>query len=80
MTYAEFTTFAASLPYLYQDGTHVSIDEYYDLDHDLTDEEQAQFDFFYDMLAGRSTVELVDATLYVGYLDESGQWYDAWDD
>ena len=80
MTFAEFTAFAAALPYLYQDETHVAIDEYYDLDHDLTDKEQEQYDRFYDMLAGQSSVKLADATLYVGYLDEGGMWFDAWDD
>lgn len=79
MTYAEFATFAASLPYLFLDGTHTAIDDVYDLNHCLTDEEQEVYDSFYDLLAGY-TVELIDATLCVGYLDEGGQWSDAWDD
>lgn len=80
MTFAEFTACAARLPYLFMDDCHVAIDEFYDLDHDLTDEEQEEYDFFYDMLAGASKVSLADRALYVGYLDDDGQWCDPWDD
>lgn len=80
MTTAEFLMMVADLPYVRVMTSAPCVtyyfDECYDESHDLTDEEQEQFDAVYDLLICRG-VRLTDARVYaVDCADGSDSWDD----
>lgn len=80
MTTAEFLMMIANLPYVRAMVSSACVtcyfDECYDESHDLTDEEQEQFDAVYDLLICRG-LRLVDARVYVV---DRADGSDSWDD
>lgn len=80
MTTAEFLMMVADLPYVRVMVSTTCVtyyfDECYDESHDLTDEEQEQFDAVYDLLICRG-LRLIDARAYaVDRADGSDSWDD----
>lgn len=80
MTTAEFLMMVADLPYVRVTVSAACVtyyfDECYDESHDLTDEEQEQFDAIYDLLICRGLC-LTDACAYaVDHADGSDSWDD----
>ena len=80
MTTAEFLMMVADLPYVRVMVSNACVtyyfDECYDESHDLTDEEQEQFDAVYDLLICHG-LRLTDACAYaVDCADGSDSWDD----
>ena len=80
MTTAEFLMMVTDLPYVRVIASAPCViyyfDECYDESHDLTDEEQEQFDAVYDLLICRG-LHLTDACVYaVDHTDGSDSWDD----